>query len=279
MLSHLVLYLLLTPSQATAEPVPDKGKVYNIPYKLTETAHVLVRVKINGKGPFNYIIDTGSPFTFISKEVNKQLDLKPDKEGWAIAQRFEVEGGAANDQVKVRIETPFQLEGMNAMNFAGVHLHGIIGYDLLARYRLEFDFSGRQLKWTRLDFTPPPPLLLKIKDKGQASLSAMSGMLKLFSALVGKRPSPELVPAGFVGVELDEKDNTVMVAKVYLNSPADKAGLQSGDRIISVQKEPVKGMGDLLRPTAKLLPGETLEFTVRRGEQQMQISVTAGKGL
>ena len=37
----------------------DQPTKFAIPYKLTDTKHVLVRAKINGKGPFNMILDTG----------------------------------------------------------------------------------------------------------------------------------------------------------------------------------------------------------------------------
>ena len=46
-----------------------EGKTFQVPYKLTEVKHVLIRAKINGKGPFNFIIDTGAPALFVSKKA------------------------------------------------------------------------------------------------------------------------------------------------------------------------------------------------------------------
>jgi hypothetical protein len=53
-------------SAIAALPIPawaDDGKpakpreTIHVPYRLTATQHVLVRAKINGKGPFNFILD------------------------------------------------------------------------------------------------------------------------------------------------------------------------------------------------------------------------------
>jgi hypothetical protein len=275
----LLSCLLLPPPAGGSNPIPDKGKSYNIPYRLTDTAHVLVRVKINGKGPFNYIMDTGAPVTFVSKEVAKKLGLKPDKKGWAVVDRFEVEGGAANTRVKIMVETPFQLEGMNAMNFAGVELHGIIGFDLLARYRLEFDFSKPKMHWTRLDFRPPPPVPLGVKGGAPAGLAAMGSIMKIMGALVGKRPSPELVPAGFLGIEVKEKDGRLLVARVYPQSAAAAADVQAGDQIVEVKGSKVQSLTDMLRQAGQLTPGQRLALRVRRGGDERAITITAGKGL
>ena len=57
-------------------------------------------------------------------------------------------------KAKGRIETPFQLEGINGLGLAGVELHGMIGYNVLARYRMEIDFTRNKMVWTPLDFQP-----------------------------------------------------------------------------------------------------------------------------
>ena len=39
-------------------------KSFEVPYRLTAVKHIVVRAKINGKGPFNFILDTGAPALF-----------------------------------------------------------------------------------------------------------------------------------------------------------------------------------------------------------------------
>src|SRR3954470_11498645 len=96
-----------------------------VPYRLTDTKHVLVRAKINGKGPFNLILDTGAPAVFVTKSVAKKAGVDRDKKGWGLADSFEVEGGLKLDKVKTHIEDLVQIDGMNSMGLAGVELHGV----------------------------------------------------------------------------------------------------------------------------------------------------------
>ena len=49
------------------------------------------------------------------------------------------------EKVKARVEDLVQIDGMNAMGLAGVELHGVIGYNVLARFRIEYDFTADKL--------------------------------------------------------------------------------------------------------------------------------------
>ena len=115
-----------------------------------------MRVKINGKGPFNFIVDTGCPVLLIAEPVGKKVGLKIDK-GWSMLDKLELEGGLELTKVKARVETPFQITGMNGMGLAGVELHGLMGYTVLAKFKMEFDYTKKQMTWTPLAFEPPPP--------------------------------------------------------------------------------------------------------------------------
>ena len=118
-----------------------------VPFKLTDTQHVMVRVKINGKGPFNFIVDTGAPIIFVATAVGKQVGLDTEAKGLTMLDKLEFEGGGNAYQSEVPgVETPFQLEGMNGMGLAGVELHGILGYTVLAKFRMEFDFTKDTLR-------------------------------------------------------------------------------------------------------------------------------------
>src|SRR5579871_3038311 len=71
---------------------PAIGKSYQIPYRLTDTNHFLVRVRINGKGPFNFLVDTGAPALYISTETAKKIDLVPAKgKFWTPVNRLDFE--------------------------------------------------------------------------------------------------------------------------------------------------------------------------------------------
>jgi hypothetical protein len=255
-----------------------KEEIYQVPYRLTDTQHVLVRAKINGKGPFNFIVDTGAPALFVATAVGKQLGVEPDKYGWGTFDRFEIEGGVVIPKAKARIETPFQLEGMNGLGLAGAKLHGIIGYTLLARYRLEFDFTKDKMAWTKLDFDPPQPVGLMGKG-GAGGLDAIGSIMKFVGAFLGKKAEPDVKMRGFIGVELAEADGKIEVKAVLPKSPAEKAGLRIGDRITHFQGKAVSNSANLYKQAASLAEGQTARFGVSRDGDSRQITMRLGEGL
>jgi hypothetical protein len=249
----------------TKQDEPRKeSRAVNVPYRLTNTHHVMVRIKINGKGPFNFIVDTGCPVLIVSAEVGKKIGVQPDAKGWAVLDKLELEGGLSQEKVKCRVETPFQIEGMNSMGLPGVELHGLLGYTVIAKYKMELDFKKNQMRWTPLDFDPPPPVPLGGSKGNIANLEAMAGLMKVMSFLTGIKPPPPPVQRGFFGFEMTEKDGHVVVERVLLNGPAAKAGMMKGDRIDEVEGEDVGTSADVFGAAAKLTPGRSLNVTVTR---------------
>src|SRR5579864_6823592 len=97
----LVLLVFVPPSRS--QEAKKSAQTYQIPYRLTSTLHVLVRAKINGQGPFNFIVDTGAPILVVATSVGKKLGLSADKTGWTTLDRFELEGGAVQKKIKCRV--------------------------------------------------------------------------------------------------------------------------------------------------------------------------------
>jgi hypothetical protein len=273
-------FLLLAAAAPGADPAPEKPKRVEVPYRLTDTKHVLVRTKINGKGPFNFILDTGAPAVIIPKTVAKKAGLTPDEKHWADCDTFELEGGLVVDKVRARVEDMFQLEGMNSMGFAGVELHGVIGYNVLARFRVEYDFTGDRIGFEPIPgFTPPPLIPLGgVKTKAAGQLEMMGPLMKTLAALTGMKPNFDVAPRGFVGVEFDEKDG-VIVSKVLVGSPAEKAGIRVGDKIAEIRNTEIETSRSLARALGKAGVGQRLRVTVKRGGEDVELTIDLGRGL
>jgi hypothetical protein len=211
----------------------------------------------------------------VSTKVCDKLGIKADKEGRGVFDRFEIEGGVVLKKIEGRSESPFQLEGMNSLGLAGVELHGLLGYTILARYRLEFDFTKHKMAWKPLDFKPPEPL----SERAESGLDAMGGMMKLLGSVLGKKPEQTIVFRGFLGFTLEEKEKAVFVTTVLADTPAAEAGLKAGDRIRQFQGKPVDAAAQLHQLAAKLAPDETVTLTVQRGGETQTIRIKAGRGL
>jgi hypothetical protein len=273
-----LLALGLVGPASAADDKAVKGKTVEVPYRLTNTMHVLVRAKINGKGPFNFIIDTGAPALFVATAVAKKLGVEPDKNLWGTFDRFELEGGLVIPKAKGRIETPFQLEGMNGLGLAGAELHGIIGYNLLAQYRIVFDFTRDKMTWTPLNYTPPAPQGLMSKGSAPGGLDALGSMMKLMGSFLGKKAEAQVKPRGFLGVGLADVNGGIEVKEVLANSPAARAGLKAGDRITRFQGKAVQSRQQMEKVAAGLAAGQSARIQLSRAGTVQEITVKLGEG-
>lgn len=82
-----------------------------------------------------------------------------------------------------------------------------------------------------------------------------------------------------VGVTLDGDDHGIFVRRVVAGSPAEKAGLKVGDRVLSTDGVQIRSVYQALLPTLQKQPGDLLTFKVQRGEDQKEIAVVLGGGV
>lgn len=260
-----------------AKKADEKPAKVEVPYRLTGTNHLMVRAKINGKGPFNLIVDTGAPAVFVTKAVAKKAKLEADEKHFASLDSFELEGGLKVDKVRARVEDLVQIDGMNSMGLAGVELHGVVGYQVLARFKIEYDLTRNKLAFEPLKFDPPA--LLPLGGKGNTDIQSMGPLVKMMAAFLGLKPNFEMVPRGFTGIEYEEKGGKVTVKGVLPGSPAEKAGLKAGDVITSVKTASIDSGKDLGKALAKAGVGTMWRFYVTRGGKEEEVVVELGRGL
>jgi len=84
------------------------------------------------------------------------------------------------------------------------------------------------------------------------------------------------VERGYLGVRLTETDDGVRLADVLPNEPAERAGLQSGDLVLEADGKAVESSGDIQDAVAAHKPGEKLELSIRRGDDERTVTVTLG---
>ncbi len=122
-----------------------------VPMRLASPAKplILVDVRANGRGPFQFAIDTGTSTTAITPELAKQLRIKsspidPVTTGGAqvdvtagTLQSFKI-GGAKIDNMAVVVADFFAM----LSNAIGAKLDGIVGYNFLRNYKVVIDYPG-----------------------------------------------------------------------------------------------------------------------------------------
>ena len=69
-----VLALLAALPAGAQERAKDIKPVV-VPFELLKTKHITMDVKVNGKGPYRVIFDTGAPMTVLNSKLAKEAGL------------------------------------------------------------------------------------------------------------------------------------------------------------------------------------------------------------
>ena len=78
-----------------------------------------------------------------------------------------------------------------------------------------------------------------------------------------------------IGIGLEQREQFIIIPKVYPNSPAEQAGLEEGDVIISVDGNTTFGL--TLQQTAELIQGKegtSITMVIQRGEETHSFRLT-----
>ena len=179
---------------------------------------------------------------------------------------------------------------MNALGLPGASIDGILGYTALARFRMEFDPTSDRMTWTRLDFKPRDPYVPKDPAERMATpqvqmMSLLGPAMKLASVFIGKQPEDVLDPQGLLGIELgapmpgsDGAAGGLRIEAVLAGSPAEHSGVQAGDLLISLAGEPVASATEAHKAIAEIRPGDRVALELLRGDETIQVTLTASEG-
>ena len=271
---------------AVDAPGPERGvgKAYQVPYRMTDTNHFLVRVRVDGKGPFNFLVDTGAPYMFVGLDAAKKIGLPAEgEEYFTPIGKLEFEGGATLTGMKARVEDPFQLVSMNALGLPGASIDGILGFTALARFKIELDPTRDRMTWTRLDYEPRDPWIPRAALRGQQpagmqAMNAIGPLAKFAAVLVGKQPEETLHPQGYLGIGLAEDAGALKVSGLLADSPASASGLKVGEVLMKVNGKPVSDLKAAHQAVADVRPGDVVKLTVVRDGKPVEMTLTAGEG-
>jgi predicted aspartyl protease len=136
------------------EPAGRSKAVTEVTMRLASPAKPLILVDVygNGKGPFQFAIDTGTSTTAISPELAKELGvsdspLGPVTTGGAhvdvtagAVKSFQI-GDACIDTLSVIVADFFAM----LSNAIGTKLDGIVGYNFLRNYKIALDYPNETL--------------------------------------------------------------------------------------------------------------------------------------
>jgi serine protease Do len=100
----------------------------------------------------------------------------------------------------------------------------------------------------------------------------------------GSAPKPQDTPAppkterAFLGVQMDAlPEGGVGVSGVRQDSPADKAGIKSGDQILKIDGKDVNSPTELAAGMLQRKPGDVVKLMVKTGNSTREVEVKLGK--
>jgi hypothetical protein len=88
------------------------------------------------------------------------------------------------------------------------------------------------------------------------------------------RPGAAPRPRVRLGVYLGEAEEGVGVSDVVEGSCAEKAGIRTGDVIVSADGKALRNRGELISVLLKKKPGDKMSLRIRRGEKEIELEVT-----
>lgn len=257
------------------EGAKEAGKPVVVPFELLKSRHMAIRVKINGKGPYRVIFDTGAPTNLVNNKVAKEAGLVGKKEptgffgaslGAKTIKAFEVGGLVLKDMPTMVMDHPTVAAIADVVG----PVEGLIGYPFFARYKMTIDYQKKEMTLTPSGFEPT--------DTMQAMME------KLMGAAGGKKQEPTvLAPAAVWGFSVDKEKGDeaegVRVTEVLAKSPAAAGGLKAGDRLLTLDGRWTDSVADTYLAATGAKPGKPVALVVKRDGQDVKLTVTPGKGL
>lgn len=86
------------------------------------------------------------------------------------------------------------------------------------------------------------------------------------------------VHGGYLGVNVQVQNGALVVTGVASGSPADQAGVKSGDTILQVDGKNVSDLQTLRSAIASVQPGSSYKLQIRRNGQDQTLTVPAPAG-
>src|SRR5262245_4878398 len=190
--------LLIVPALTFAQgdiAKKDPPKKYVVPFELIKTQHMVVSVKVNGKGPYRVVFDTGAPDSLLSTKVAKEAELFGKDHKRPFFAPFGSMGQAKVKEVQLGdlkatniTATVLDHPTVDAIgNFVGP-LEGILGVTFYARYKMSINYEKSQITFEENTYEPGD--VMKVM------------MEKMLVPKTGK--GPVLAPAGLIGIKVEK---------------------------------------------------------------------------
>jgi hypothetical protein len=235
-----------------------------------------VMIKVNGKGPYRVIFDTGAPINLLNNKLAKEAGLLKDAPtsmfpilgtiAEVTVKKLQVGSEEARDQHAIVMDHPL----VELMSEKLGPLYGIVGFPFFARYRMIIDYQAEKLTLVPNGYKPANVLR-----------SMESTLLQLMTA--SNQPAKVVSPAAQWGLtarkKTDDDEAGVDIQEVVAGSAAAEAGLKPGDRLLTIDGRWTDTLPDLYEIASHLKPGASVPLGIKREAKEMQLKIKLRAGL
>jgi predicted aspartyl protease len=162
-----VLAAAFAPRVALAADVAPDYPPQALKLALDRTSRLILAVTVDGQGPFDFLVDTGSDRTVISRELADQLHLPPgpvvkmhEPAGVDRVQTVMIDRLTVGERAVGRIAAP-------VLSAANLGAAGILGVDSLKNLHLVVDFSAMQLSTSPSREEPEAPGTVVVRGRSR----------------------------------------------------------------------------------------------------------------
>jgi hypothetical protein len=276
-LAGLSLFLCVAAARAENPPKPVV-----VPFVQLPSGHLTVQVKIDGKGPYQLIFDTGAPVTVLNNRIAKDSGLTKDLKkpfftpfgalGEAKIKKLEVGDQTAENVTAMIMDHPTVTLFNDFYEKKYGKIDGIVGFPFFARFKTTIDYEKKTLTFVPNGFKPPDVM------------KTMENLIMEVALQAGNPPPKVLSAAGVWGLtpaSKDDKDDDagVTIKDVLSGGPAEKAGLKAGDRLLTLDGRWTDSIADLFAAAGRVKPGTAVKVTLKRGDKELSVEVKPTAGL
>jgi predicted aspartyl protease len=198
------VYLASSVAAALAvEPIAD------VPFRYEKNTVLVEHVRINGKGDYTFLVDTGSTACTVTTEVADELGLPRD--GWS-----DVSAIGATRKLRVakvqsiaignaRVSMPLTLiaDDNGLSKHVGTPVHGVLGTPFLWRWPVQVDYPARRLRILPREYDlRTEPIESPWSSVGPLAMKKRAAYVKV--AMNGALPHDMMLDTGATGIVLSE---------------------------------------------------------------------------
>ncbi len=145
----IVLCIVLHSSASTPEPSPASNFM---PFHLVNGFAVIIPVVVNGHGPYDFMLDTGTTIMVVDRELGEELELQPQAQATvttltqqlsapiAVARRVDF-GPVTEQNIEVMIRD------LGGLRHIAPRVRGVLGQNALNHADFLLDYQHKQLQF------------------------------------------------------------------------------------------------------------------------------------